>query len=93
MNHYGAVSGMISGIGFTLGYILYFKFLYPELNDVEHWWVGVSPEGIGTLGMIINFFVAITVSRFTPAPPREVQKPVEDIRVPRGAGAGHELSA
>jgi cation/acetate symporter len=92
MNHYGAVSGMIAGIGFTLGYILYFKFLYPELNHVDHWWFGVSPEGIGTLGMAINFLVAGSVARFTPPPPRKVQQLVEEIRVPRGAGAGHELS-
>ncbi len=92
MNHYGAVSGMVAGIGFTLGYIIYFKFLYPELNNVDHWWLGVSPEGIGTLGMVINFLVAGSVARFTPPPPPEVQKLVEDIRIPRGAGAGHELS-
>ena len=93
MNHYGAVSGMVAGIGFTLGYIIYFKFLYPELNNVDHWWFGVSPEGIGTLGMVINFVVAGSIARFTPPPPPEVQKLVEDIRIPRGAGAGHELSA
>ena len=93
MNHYGAVSGMIAGIGFTLGYIIYFKFLHPELNNVDHWWFGVSPEGIGTLGMAINFLVAGSVARFTPPPPAEVQQLVEDIRIPRGAGAGHELSA
>ena len=92
MNHYGAVSGMIAGIGFTLGYIIYFKFLHPELNNVDHWWFGVSPEGIGTLGMVINFLVAGSIARFTPPPPPQVQKLVEDIRIPRGAGAGHELS-
>lgn len=93
MNHYGAVSGMIAGIGFTLGYILYFKLLHPELNSVDHWWLGVSPEGIGTLGMVINFVVAGVVARFTPPPPPEVQQLVEEIRIPLGAGAGHELSA
>ena len=93
MNHYGAVSGMIAGIGFTLGYILYFKLLHPELNSVDHWWLGVSPEGIGTLGMVINFVVAGAVARFTPPPPPEVQKLVEEIRIPRGADAGHELWA
>jgi cation/acetate symporter len=92
MNHYGAVSGMVAGIGFTLAYIVYFKFLHTELNNVEHWWFGVSPEGIGTLGMAINFAVAGVVSKLTPAPPLEVQRLVENIRVPRGAGAGHELS-
>ena len=92
MNHYGAISGMVAGIGFTLCYIAYFKFLYPELNNQEHWWLGVSPEGIGTLGMAINFLVAGTVGALTPPPPQEVQDLVEEIRVPRGAGTGHELS-
>ena len=92
MNHYGAVGGMVAGIGFTLGYIIFFKFLHPELNNLNHWWFGVSPEGIGTLGMAINFLVALSVSRFTPPPPLEVQKLVEDIRIPRGAGTVQDLS-
>ena len=93
MNHYGAVSGMVAGIGFTLCYIVYFKFLHPELNNVDHWWLGVSPEGIGTLGMLINFLVASSVASVTPPPPKEVQQLVEDIRVPRSTGTGHEHSA
>jgi len=92
MNHYGAISGMVSGIGFTVAYIGYFKFLHPELNDAESWWLGISPEGIGALGMVINFLVAIGVSSATPPPSDAVQKLVEDIRVPTHAGAGHELS-
>ena len=93
MNRYGAVSGMVAGISFTLGYILYFKFAHPELNTVDHWWFGISPEGIGTLGMAINFAVATIVSSLTPPPPENVQLLVETIRVPKGAGSGHELSA
>ncbi len=93
MNTEGAVSGMIAGLGFTAGYIGWFKFLHPELNTAAHWWLGVSPEGIGTLGMLINFAVAITVCAPTAPPPPEVQAMVEEIRVPRGAGAAHDVSA
>jgi cation/acetate symporter len=78
---------MISGIVFTAAYIVYFKFISPELNTPDNWFLGISPEGIGTVGMVINFVVAIVVSRVTPAPPMEVQEIVENIRIPRGAGA------
>ena len=87
MNKEGAIAGMLVGLFFTFSYIVYFKFISPELNTAEHWWLGVSPEGIGTLGMILNFIVAFTVSRFTAPPPEHIQHIVEDIRVPRGAGA------
>ncbi|MCH7475290.1 MAG: cation acetate symporter, partial [Gemmatimonadetes bacterium] len=63
------------------------------LTTAEHWWFGVSPEGIGTFGMMINFVVAIGVSAFTPPPPQEVQDLVEDIRVPRRGGPGREVAA
>ena len=84
---------MIAGLTFTAWYIVYFKFTHPELNTVEHWWFGVSPEGIGIFGMMINFAVAIGVSAFTPPPPQEVQDLVEEIRVPRGVGPGHDVAA
>ena len=93
MNKFGAVSGMIVGITFTAGYIIFFKFIRPDLNTSSHWLLGISPEGIGMLGMILNFAVSITVSALTPPPPTEIQELVEDIRVPRGAGEAHELSA
>jgi cation/acetate symporter len=83
MNKQGAVSGMIVGITFTAAYIVFFKFLRPDLNTEDHWILGISPEGIGTLGMILNFAVAIAVARFTPAPPAVIRELVEDIRVPR----------
>jgi len=89
----GAILGMISGITFTAAYIVFFKFVRPELNVAEHWWFGISPEGIGTLGMMLNFAVTVVVSRFTPPPPPQVQVLIELIRVPRGAGEAHELSA
>jgi len=93
MNREGAIAGMISGIGFTTAYIVWFKFIDPAANTADNWWFGISPEGIGTIGMLINFAVAVTVSRFTPPPPRAVANMVEDIRVPRGAREAHEISA
>ena len=93
MNKYGAIWGMITGIGFTAAYIVFFKFVSPELNSAEHWFLGISPEGIGTVGMMINIAVSVVVTLVTPAPPEEIQQFVEDIRVPVGAGKSHELSA
>ena len=86
MNKEGAIAGMLTGLAFTFCYIVFFKFVSPELNSAEHWLLGVSPEGIGTVGMLLNFAVAFTVSRFTAPPPDHIQHIVEDIRVPRGAG-------
>lgn len=83
MNKEGAGTGMLLGLAFTSAYIIYFKFINPGANTPEHWWLGISPEGIGTLGMLLNFAVAWTVSRFTPAPPESVSRLVENIRVPR----------
>lgn len=83
MNKAGAVAGMIVGFTFTAAYIVYFKFIQPEeMNVPENWLWGISPEGIGTLGMVLNFIVATVVSAFTPSPPEEVQALVEEIRVP-----------
>ncbi|MCP4379369.1 MAG: cation acetate symporter, partial [bacterium] len=79
----GAIAGMLSGIGFTMAYIIYFKFINPTAG-AESWFLGISPEGIGTIGMLLNFAVAITVSKFTKAPPEHVRQMVEDIRLPRG---------
>ncbi len=86
MNKEGAISGMITGLGFTAGYIIYFKFINPEANNSGNWWFGISPEGIGTLGMIFNFIVSYAVSRLTPEPPQEVKDLVDNIRIPKGAG-------
>ena len=85
MNKEGAIAGMIIGLIFTLGYLIYFKLMNPELNNKDYWWFGISPEGIGTLGMILNFVVSIIVSKFTPPPPKHIQDLVEEIRIPRGA--------
>ena len=83
MNREGAIAGMIAGIVFTAAYIVYFKFINPEANNANHWLFGISPEGIGTLGMLINFAVSLSICWLTPAPPRAVRELVERIRVPR----------
>jgi len=84
MNREGAISGMVIGILFTAAYIIYFKFINPEANSRENWWFGISPEGIGTLGMLINFAVAIVVCSFTRKPPQDVVEMVDSIRAPEG---------
>jgi len=93
MNREGAIAGMLVGILFTAAYIVYFKFVNPAANVAENWWFGISPEGIGSLGMVLNFGVAFLVSRFTPPPPDHIGNLVESIRVPRGAGVAHEIEA
>ncbi len=85
VNKQGAIAGMLTGLAFTLGYIIYFKgvIVTPFAENVaENWWFGISPEGIGALGALLNFAVAIGVSAATPAPPAEVRQLVERIRVP-----------
>ncbi len=82
MNKFGAISGMVSGIVFTAGYIIFFKFISPELNIEAYWLFGISPEGIGALGMLINFVVATVVSHCTPAPPDSIRHLVDAIRRP-----------
>jgi cation/acetate symporter len=86
MNKEGAIAGMVCGISFTASYIIYFKFIEPSSNLADNWLWGISPEGIGTLGMLINFAVALLVHRFSAAAPREIQTLVESIRYPQGAG-------
>ncbi|MCH8307443.1 MAG: cation acetate symporter [Proteobacteria bacterium] len=89
-NKQGAIAGMLTGLFFTYGYIEYFKGLFLKWagspwgeNVTEHWLFGISPEGIGVVGMVLNFFVIVAVSYMTPAPPERIQHLVEDIRVPR----------
>ncbi|MEN0061329.1 MAG: sodium:solute symporter family protein [Myxococcota bacterium] len=81
-NREGAVSGMVVGLLFTIAYIVYFKFLGGSPDD---YWLGISPEGIGTVGMLINLAVSIGVSLLTAPPPPHVQSMVDDIRLPTGA--------
>ncbi|MBN1928044.1 MAG: cation acetate symporter [Chlorobiaceae bacterium] len=86
MNKEGAIAGMLSGLLFTAAYIVYFKFMNPAMNKPEFWFLGISPEGIGTIGMLVNVAVSFVVSRITPAPPEEIQELVDSLRYPKGAG-------
>ena len=86
MNKWGAISGMLAGLTFTMGYIIYFKGVFIEpfaANIPENWILGISPEGAGAIGMVINFAVATAIARNTAPPPAHIQQLVEDIRVPR----------
>ena len=83
MNRQGAISGMVVGIVFTVVYIIYFTPQLGGPGQKADFWFGISPEGIGTLGTLINFTVAVVVSRLTPAPPESVQALTEQIRYPR----------
>ena len=73
---------MLCGLITTSSYISYFKFISPSLNSSDFWFLGISPEGFGFLGMIINFIVALSVSSFYSRPPEDVYQLVDEIRKP-----------
>ena len=74
--------GMLSGLIFTSTYIIYFKFIYPELNLPDYWLWGISPEGIGFIGMLLNVIIGTLVSLITPKPPARVGLMIDNIRRP-----------
>jgi cation/acetate symporter len=82
LNKEGAIAGMLTGLVITASYIIYFKFISTHLNFAENWFMGISPEGFGFIGMIINFIVAIVVSQFYSKPPNHVYEMVDNIRRP-----------
>jgi len=92
MNKEGAIAGMVVGISLMLFYMLKFKFgIFDGGKEAvagleKDWWFGISPEGFGSIAMLVNFIVSIVIMQFTPAPPENVQEIVEDIRIPSGAG-------
>ena len=89
MNRQGAVTGMIAGTSLMLFYMITYKTGLIGIMDPlpkSEWWFGTSPEGFGVIAMLLNFILAIVISRFTPPPPENVQQIVEDIRIPSGAG-------
>jgi len=93
INREGAIVGMLVGLVFTMAYIIYFKgvFIEPMAENIPaNWLFGISPEGIGVVGMALNFIVAFVVSKVTAAPPEHIQHLVEDIRIPKGAGTAVE---
>ena len=78
----GSILGMLGGLLFTMTYIIYFKFIFTDLNNPDYWLFGISPEGIGVIGMCINFIVAMFISKITFSPPKEVTELVREIRKP-----------
>ena len=79
----GCISGMLLGMGFTAAYIIYFRFINPSMDNAAHWLWGISPEGIGTIGMLINFIAIYVISKVTKEPPQTVQDMVLSLRYPR----------
>ncbi|MEQ9562731.1 MAG: sodium:solute symporter family protein, partial [Woeseiaceae bacterium] len=95
-NKQGAIAGMLVGLFFTYGYIEFYKGLFLKwagspwgVNTADHWFLGISPEGIGVVGMLLNFAVALIVSHLTAPPPVHIQRLVEQIRIPRELEAHH----
>jgi len=89
MNREGAIAGMVVGISLMLFYMIRYKTGLIGVMDARpssEWWFGTSPEGFGTIAMLVNFTISIVVSRMTPAPPENVQEMVQNIRIPSGAG-------
>ncbi|MDN3617939.1 sodium:solute symporter family protein [Polaribacter undariae] len=86
MNKEGAISGMVIGLVLMLFYMMKFKLDMFGGGTEEDWWFGTSPEGFGTIAMVVNFVISVVVSRMTAAPPKDVQDMVESIRIPSGAG-------
>jgi cation/acetate symporter len=93
MNRQGAVAGMIVGITLMLFYMIVYKTGLIGVMDprpASEWWFGTSPEGFGTVAMLVNVVVSVVVSRLTSPPPQHVQEIVEHIRIPSGAGEAHD---
>ena len=90
MNKEGAVAGMIVGIVLMMFYMMKFKLDMFGGGTESEWWFGTSPEGFGTVAMLVNVVISVVVSRLTPAPPQHVQDIVENIRIPSGAGEAQD---
>lgn len=86
MNKEGAIAGMTVGILLMLFYMMKFKFDWFGGGTKDDWWLGISPEGFGTVAMLVNFVISLIISSFTPKPPLEVQEIVDNIRIPSNAG-------
>lgn len=92
MNKEGAITGMVVGITLMFGYMAVYKlgWFVDAVPPASEWWFGISPEGFGTVAMVVNLVVSYVVSRMTAPPPEDVQELVEFIRIPRGAGEAHD---
>ncbi len=90
MNRQGAISGMVVGILLMLFYMIKYKLGGFGGGTEADWWLGISPEGFGTVAMVVNLAVSMVISRMTAAPPEDVQEMVEQIRYPGGAGTSDD---
>ena len=90
MNKEGAIAGMLVGILSMLFYMLKFKFDMFGGGSQADWWFGISPEGFGTVAMMLNFIVSLVVASYTPKPPAPISQMVEDIRIPKGSGEAQQ---
>jgi cation/acetate symporter len=81
----GAIAGMLSGLIFTAGYVTWFVVIRPDASGPAHWWLGISPEGIGTVGLLVNVAMLVVVSLATRPPSQQVQELVANLRYPRDA--------
>jgi cation/acetate symporter len=88
MNKEGAIAGMVVGITLMMFYMIKYRLGWFDevVPDKDQWWFGISPEGFGSVAMVVNFIVSVVISKFTPVPPTEVQEIVENIRIPLGSG-------
>ena len=86
MNKEGAITGMIIGVLLMLFYMAKFKFGWFGGGTKDDWWFGISPEGFGSIAMILNFIVSLSIMKLTKEPPKSVQEIVENIRIPINAG-------
>lgn len=86
MNKEGAVAGMVIGMLLMLYYMMKFKFDWFGGGTQDDWWFGISPEGFGTVAMLVNFSVSLVIAFLSPKPPQEIQELVENIRIPSGSG-------
>ena len=82
MNKEGAICGMLAGIGLMLFYMLKFKFDFFGGGSSEDYWFGISPEGFGSVAMILNFIVSFAVMKFTSPTPKKIKDIVDNIRIP-----------
>ena len=83
INREGAISGMVVGILLMLFYMMKYKLGWlGEIPPKSEWWFGISPEGFGSIAMLCNFIISISVSYFTSPPPKHISALVDNIRVP-----------
>ena len=82
MNKEGAIAGMLAGISLMIFYMLKFKFNFFGGGSVDDYWFGISPEGFGSVAMIVNFIISYIVMKYTLPPPKKIKDIVDNIRIP-----------